>query len=85
MIPKSILHGRLSSHNIFLENKVKLSLLDYASSQLNLQYYAPELARQLGTLAPPKTREGDVFRFQSLTSIKGCHFDDTTPHFGVRC
>jgi len=66
---KGITHGRLSAHNIFLETKVKVSLLDYASSQLNLQYYSPEIARQLVATAPTnpvKSKEGDVFAFGTL-------------------
>ena len=66
---KGIVHGRLSAHNIFLETKVKVSLLDYASSQLNLQYYSPEIARQLVATAPTnpvKSKEGDVFAFGTL-------------------
>lgn len=66
---KGIIHGRLSAHNIFLENKVKVSLLDYASSQLNLQYYSPEIAKQLVASSPTnpvKSKEGDVFAFGTL-------------------
>ena len=68
---KDIIHGRLSSHNIFLENKVRVSLLDYAPSSPNLQYYAPEIGRLLTQdtpLAsnPAKTKEGDVFSFGTL-------------------
>ena len=42
-----------------METKVKVSLLDYAPTSLNLQYYAPEICRQLDTALPtrpPSTR-----------------------------
>jgi kinase suppressor of Ras 2 len=67
---KGITHGRLSAHNIFLEAKVKVSLLDYAPASLNLEYYSPEIARALDALQPcrPPSRstEGDVFAFGTL-------------------
>ena len=65
---KGILHGRLSTHNIFLESSVKVSLLDYAPSLLNLQYLSPELARRLPFQpdAPDKSKEGDIFAFGSV-------------------
>ena len=65
---KGIQHGRLSTHNIFLETTVKVSLLDYTPSLLNLQYLSPELACTLTspTNAPAKTKEGDVFAFGSV-------------------
>ena len=66
---KNISHGRLSSHNIFLESKVKVSLLDYAASLPNLPYLAPEIASQiLGGKKPNtiKTKEGDIFAFGTL-------------------
>ena len=66
---KNISHGRLASQNIFLESKVKVSLLDYAANLPNLQYLAPELARQvLGgkKMSAIKTKEGDIFSFGTL-------------------
>ena len=66
---RGIVHGRLSSHNIFLEKVVKVSLLDYTPALLNLQYYSPEIARTLrfqGADSRLKTKEGDVFSFGSL-------------------
>ena len=67
---KNIIHGRLSDHNIFLEKKVMVSILDYAPTQPNLQFYAPEIGRLL-TLDnlccnPSKSKEGDVFAFGTL-------------------
>jgi len=73
---KNIIHGRLSAHNIFLESKVKVSLLDYAADQLNLQYYSPEIARELETYNPyvpkNKTPEGDVYAFGTLMFYVAC-------------
>jgi len=64
---KGIVHGRLSAHNIFLESRVKVSLLDHAAHQLNLQYYSPEIARELNVNNPyvptNKSPEGDIFSF----------------------
>ena len=50
---------------------MRVSLLDYAPSSPNLQYYAPEIGRLLThdtPLAsnPAKTKEGDVFSFGTL-------------------
>ena len=67
---KGISHGRLSAHNIFLESKVKVSLLDYAPASLNLEYYSPEVVRLLNASypyrAPLKSPEADVFAFGTL-------------------
>ena len=66
---KNISHGRLSSQNIFLESKVKVSLLDYAANLPNLQYLAPEIASQILAGKKPnttKTKEGDIFSFGTL-------------------
>ena len=67
---KGISHGRLSAHNIFLESKVKVSLLDYAPASLNLEYYGPEVVRLLSASspcrAPLKSPEADVFAFGTL-------------------
>ena len=66
---KDIVHGRLSSQNIFLERTVKVSLLDYAPNLPNLQYYAPEVAAKIleGKKANSvKTKEGDIFSFGTL-------------------
>ena len=67
---KGISHGRLSAHNIFLETKVKVSLLDYTPASLNLEYCSPEIAQRLvccsPTSAPVKSPEGDVFAFGTL-------------------
>ena len=67
---KDIIHGRLSSQNIFLENKVLVSMLDYAPTTPNLQYCAPEIGRLLrpDTVCsnPAKTKAGDVFSFGTL-------------------
>ena len=66
---KNIVHGRLSSQNIFLERKVLVSLLDYAPNLPNLQYYAPEIAVQILAGHKPnsvKTKEGDIFSFGTL-------------------
>ena len=66
---KDITHGRLSSQNIFLESKVKVSLLDYAANLPNLQYFAHEIAVQIldGKKANSvKTKEGDIFSFGTL-------------------
>ena len=66
---KNISHGRLSSQNIFLESKVKVSLLDYAANLPNLQYLAPEIASQIVAgkkLNTVKTKEGDIFSFGTL-------------------
>ena len=66
---KNLTHGRLSSHNIFLESKVKVSLLDYAASLPNFHYLAPEIATQIldgKKLSSIKTKEGDIFSFGSL-------------------
>ena len=67
---KGISHGRLSAHNIFLESKVKVSLLDYAPASLNLEYYGPEVVRLLNASspyrAPLKSPEADVFAFGTL-------------------
>ena len=55
-----------------METKVKVSLLDYAPTSLNLQYYAPEICRQLDTALPtrpPSTPEGDVFAFGVLSYL----------------
>ena len=66
---KGIIHGRLSSHNIFLETTVKVSLLDYAPSSLNLQFYSPEIVRSItcnDRSMWEKSPEGDVFAFGSV-------------------
>ena len=67
---KDIIHGRLSSQNIFLESKVLVSMLDYAPNTPNLQYCAPEIGRLLrpDTVCsnPAKTKAGDVFSFGTL-------------------
>ena len=67
---KDIIHGRLSSQNIFLENKVLVSMLDYAPTTLNLQYCPPEIGRVLNPDTfcsnPAKTKAGDVFSFGTL-------------------
>ena len=42
---KDIVHGRISSKNVFLEPKVQLSLLDYAGDQSNIIYQAMDIAR----------------------------------------
>ena len=67
---RGIAHGRLSAHNIFLESKVKVSMLDYAPNSLNLEYYGPEVACRLDSLLPcrPPCRspEADVFAFGTL-------------------
>ena len=66
---RGIVHGRLSAHNIFLESKVKVSLIDYTPSLLNMQYYSPEIARDL-TFSDQDTKiksnEGDIFAFGTL-------------------
>ena len=73
---RGILHGRLSAHNIFLESTVKVSLLDYAPDRLNLQYYAPEIARELRAEAAHlplnKSQAGDVFAFGTLVYLLAC-------------
>jgi serine/threonine protein kinase len=73
---RGITHGRLSAHNIFLESTVKVSLLDYAPDRLNLQYYAPEIARQLRPEQPHlplnKSQAGDVFAFGTLVYLLAC-------------
>ena len=67
---KGISHGRFSAHNIFMEPKVKVSLLDYAPASLNLEYYSPEVVRLLNAAfpyrAPLKSPEADVFAFGTL-------------------
>ena len=67
---RGIAHGRLSAHNIFLESKVKVSMLDYAPTSLNLEYYGPEVACRLDSLLPcrppSKSPEADVFAFGTL-------------------
>ena len=67
---KGISHGRLSAHNIFLEPKVKVSLLDYAPASLNLEYCSPEVVRLLDAISPYrvplKSPEADVFAFGTL-------------------
>ena len=67
---KGISHGRLSAHNIFLEPKVKVSLLDYAPASLNLEYCSPEVVRLLDATSPYrvplKSPEADVFAFGTL-------------------
>ena len=66
---KGIVHGRLSSHNIFLETTVKVSLLDYGSSSLNLQFYSPEIVRNITSddrSVWEKSKKGDVFAFGSV-------------------
>lgn len=60
----------MSDHNIFLEKKVMVSILDYAPTKPNLQFYAPEIGRLLTPdnlcTNPAKTKEGDVFAFGTL-------------------
>ena len=67
---KNITHGRLSSKNIFLLEKVLVSPLDYAPRDHNLHYCAPEIGRLLTpeTLCSnsTKTKEGDVFSYGTL-------------------
>ena len=45
---KNIVHGRISSKNVFLEPKVQLSLLDYAGDQSNIIYSSPQIILQNG-------------------------------------
>ena len=40
---RGIVHGRLSSQNVFLENKVQLSLIDYAAGAANAVYSSPQV------------------------------------------
>ena len=40
---KDIIHGRISSKNVFLEGKVQLSLLDYAVGSPNTIYSSPQV------------------------------------------
>ncbi len=40
---KDIVHGRVSSRNVFLEKKVQLSLLDYAVGCANVVYSSPQV------------------------------------------
>ena len=66
---KGIVHGQLSSHNIFLETTVKVSLLDHSSSSLNLQFCSPEIVRNIYSddrSAWEKSKHGDVFAFGSV-------------------
>ena len=66
---RSITHGKLSSHNIFLETTVKVSLLDHSLSSLNLQFCSPEIARNICSddkALWEKSEHGDVFAFGSV-------------------
>ena len=48
---KNIVHGRISSKNVFLEPKVQLSLLDYAGDQSNIIYSSPQIILQNGMVS----------------------------------
>ena len=40
---RGVAHGRLSAHNVFLESKVQLSLIDYAQGASNAVYSSPQV------------------------------------------
>ena len=40
---RGVVHGRLSSHNVFLESRVQLSLIDYAAGEDNAAYSSPQV------------------------------------------
>ena len=66
---RSIIHGKLSSHNIFLETTVKVSLLDHSLSSLNLQFCSPEIVRNICSDDKSlweKSQHGDVFAFGTV-------------------
>ncbi len=66
---RSIIHGKLCSHNIFLETTVKVSLLDHSLSSLNLQFCSPEIVRNICSddkALWEKSQHGDVFAFGSV-------------------
>jgi serine/threonine protein kinase len=68
---KSIVHGRISTRNVFLENKVQLSLLDYAVGIPNTAYSSPQVLckKKTGTevvVYQGKTETDDIFAFGTL-------------------
>ena len=44
---RGVAHGRLSAHNVFLESKVQLSLIDYAQGASNAVYSSPQVGISL--------------------------------------
>ena len=74
---KDIVHGRISSRNVFLERKVQLSLLDYGVGASNVAYSSPQVIAEAGVVADggdgsplPMLRgsaaSDDVFAFGTL-------------------
>lgn len=70
---RGIVHGRLSSQNVFLENKVQLSLIDYAAGAPNAVYSSPQAIRNSGVsdgsdviLYRGTDPSDDVFSFGTL-------------------
>ena len=44
---RGVAHGRLSAHNVFLESRVQLSLIDYAQGASNAVYSSPQVGKSL--------------------------------------
>ena len=66
---RGIVHGRISSRNVFLERKVQLSLLDYAVGCPNTVYSSPQvLSHGHGPAAEHRgeSESDDVFAFGTL-------------------
>lgn len=67
---KNIIHGRISSRNVFLETKVQLSLLDYAVGQPNTVYSSPKVLTHPNTVEPEvfkgSEKADDIFAFGTL-------------------
>jgi serine/threonine protein kinase len=68
---KDIVHGRVSSRNVFLERKVQLSLLDYAVGAPNTVYCSPQVLSCQAPVDGVEQYRGahkadDVFAFGTL-------------------
>ena len=76
---RGVVHGRLSAHNVFLESRVQLSLIDYAAGAANPAYSSPQVLQrrkmaphhQQQQMAPRNYRVGtdpsdDAFAFGTV-------------------
>ena len=65
---KDIVHGRISSRNVFLEGKIQLSLLDYAVGIPNTVYSSPMVLseKKSSSIFRGKDKADDVFAFGTL-------------------